>query len=190
MLSFLSSPILSSPLSWIDDDNDDFPTITHELLRSSTSRCPVAPESQWASKVRTWNPNRKDRRAPAWGGYLKNTLRIRLFENISGWKNRRVQLFEANRIQRTVGSGYLKKPSRNLRVKWRNRKRSDSFGWIFDFSLKIENHGYTSATTDSGNISQNISWVRTKNLWVLVNVQKKKKKVGMDRFQNFQLNVG
>jgi hypothetical protein len=24
----------------------------------------------------------------------------------------------------------------------------------------------------------------------LVNVQKKKKKVGMDRFQNFQLNVG
>jgi hypothetical protein len=39
-------------------------------------------------------------------------------------------------------------------------------------------------------MSQNISWVRTKNLWVLVNVQKKKKKVGMDRFQNFQLNVG
>jgi hypothetical protein len=32
-----------------------------------------------------------------------------LFENISGNKNRRVQLFEPNRIQRTVGSGYLKK---------------------------------------------------------------------------------
>jgi hypothetical protein len=67
LFSFLSSPL--SPLSWIDDY--DFPSIPHEVLRSSTSRSPVAPASQWASKVRTWNPNPKDPRAPAWGGYFQ-----------------------------------------------------------------------------------------------------------------------